>query len=462
MSAFVGPRSTGVGFHYLEQVFGVFLIFLYAVLFIYLYRFDIFPRWGYFGFRLDAQDNAQAFLGVGCVIVAYWFLPMRANFASDYVLWLLFILSYIPIQITLGLSDSVAGGVGALQGALLFSFILSVVTSKMVSKIVFMPQIVRTDSAIRNGVGRIMFTRTFILAACLLVALLVLKFRSIMSFAGIEGVYEQRANANEFGIGVVYGYVILWTSYVFAPLMIAIGFTTKVRSLVFLGLIFLIIIYMITASKTAFVIFGFLFFVHALNYFGLRKRMYMLAVIPIFPMLASMSVDLSGYGEFSAISSYILDQMVIRGIAIQAMIFNLYAEFFGQNPYTYYSHVTGISLLVEYPYQLPVGRVISMYQYGHPDTNANSGVWATDGIASGGAIGLIIAGVMIGLFLGFVNRMTKNVGHRFLSLTMIPLALLLVNVSMFTTVASGGGLALVFLVRRLWTDFTPPQAQINS
>jgi len=136
------------------------------------------------------------------------------------------------------------------------------------------------------------------------------------------------------------------------------------------------------------------------------------------------------------------------------MIFNLYIEFFTSNPQTYYSHVTDISLLIEYPYDLPVGRVVGAYQYGTPDINANSGIWATDGVASAGLFGVLLIGVALGAFLGFTNRITNTIRHDFVSVALVPLVLLMTNVSMFTTLASGGGILLVFIIRRLGRDLS--------
>lgn len=283
-----------------------------------------------------------------------------------------------------------------------------------------------------------------------------------MTFAGVEEVYEQRVAASEFGIGVFFGYLILWTTYLFSPLVIAMGLVEGKKKLVVLAVLMFLVIYMITASKTTFVIAAFCTAVHFFNRFSLAKQMYLVIFFPTIPMVIAILFEFSNDTNFGMVASYIVDQIVIRGVAIQAMIFNLYVEFFSRNPLTYYSHVTGISSIVSYPYDLPVGRVISVYQYGHPNANANSGIWATDGVAAAGPSGIIIVGVLLGGFLGFVNRITKDVGHEFLSIAMVPLAMLMVNASMFTTLASGGGLLLVLMVRKLWQDLAPADKRATA
>jgi hypothetical protein len=60
----------------------------------------------------------------------------------------------------------------------------------------------------------------------------------------------------------------------------------------------------------------------------------------------------------------------------------------------------------------------------------------------------------LGALLGFANRITQDVSHNFLSISLVPLVLLKVNVSMFTTLASGGGL-LILLIKRLWKEISP-------
>ena len=437
---------------------GLTLLSAYVHLFSYFYINNLYPRWGYFGFRLG-NDNAESLLiGLTCVFLAYLTIHRRATAASDYVLWLLFVLAFVPIQITFGLSDSLKGRGHWYQISLLVSFSVSSLIARLSARIRWTAALKTRDRKSGTPEERsATFKKIFVCSSAFVVALLVFRFSSIMSFAGIDEVYAQRAAASEFGIGLLFGYLILWTTYLLSPLIFALGLVEGSKSLLLLAAVMLISIYMITAAKMVFVIIGLCLSIHVFNRFDLSRRMYLLFSIPVVPIIISLLVDFSGDNEISSLASYIIDQIVIRGLSIQAMIFNLYVEFFSTNPLTYYSHVTGVSSILQYPYDLPVGRVISVYQYGHPDANANSGIWATDGVAAAGPLGIIVVGVLLGVFLGFVNRMTKNVGHEFLSIAMVPLAMLMVNVSMFTTLASGGGFLLVLLVRRLWNDISPKE-----
>lgn len=438
---------------YSKLLLGAVFLIVYVWLYTHFYIENIYPRWGYFGFRLGLDNSNSYWIGLFCIFAAYAVVPREAKTASDYVLWLLFVLAFVPIQITFGLSDSVGSDGIYYQVALLVSFLISASIARISGRISWVVRKQDTKSETSDAQARSGgFNRIFVVVTSIIVVLLAFRFRSIMSFAGVEDVYEQRAAASEFGIGIFFGYLILWTTYLFSPAIIALGLVEGKKRLVFLAMIMFLVIYMITASKATFVIAAFCISIHFFNRINLPKHMYLLFTIPVIPMLIAMLFEFSGDTDIGVIASYIIDQIVIRGVAIQAMIFNLYVEFFSRNPLTYYSHVTGISSLVGYPYDLPVGRIISIYQYGHPNANANSGIWATDGVAAAGPTGIVIVGVLLGAFLGFANRITKNVGHEFLSITMVPLAMLMVNVSMFTTLASGGGFLLVLLVRKLWKD----------
>ncbi|RYM06814.1 O-antigen polymerase [Sphingobium cupriresistens] len=448
---------------YSKILLGAVLLILYVWIFTHLYVENIYPRWRYFGFRLGVDNGNSYKIGLICIFAGYIFIPREAKMASDYVLWLLFVLAFVPIQITFGLSDSIPNGGVYYQIALLISFIISTFIARLSGRISWVMQAPnRKSENSRKQTRPGAFKRLFIMASAIVVLLLVFRFRSIMTLAGIEDVYAQRAAAYEFGIGAFFGYLILWVTYLFSPLIIAIGLVEGKKRLIFLAILMFLAIYMITASKTTFVIAAFCISIHFLNRLSLPKNMYLLFFFPIIPMIIAMAFEFSNSTYIGIASAYIVDQIVIRGIAIQAMIFNLYVEFFYNNPVTYYSHVTGISSIIKYPYDLPVGRVISVYQYGNPDANANSGIWATDGVAAAGPIGIIIVGFMLGIFLGFANRFTKNVDQQFLSIAMVPLAMLMVNASLFTTLASGGGCLLVLLVQNLWKDVIPATSMLPA
>jgi len=439
---------------------GLFLL-LYIFLFSYFYEHNVYPKWEYFGFRLSENNDELYFLGVACSLFGFLFLPTRAKAASDYVHWLLYTLSFVPIQITIGLSNSLNTGVAAYQLSLLISFILSVTISKAAYGIRWVPPNAQTTSRRRKTLRKGTYTRLFIAFIVLIQVILVVRFHSIMRFSGIEDIYTQRASASEFGIGALFGYLILWSTYLFAPLLLAIGLHIGRKDFILLSFAVLSTIFMITASKSTFVVFSFILLVHLFNKINFPRRMHLLFLIPVLSISIAITVNLSTDSSFGYVASYLIDQIVLRGIAIQAMIFNLYLEFFSNNPLTYYSHITGISALVDYPYDLPVGRVISEYQFGHPNANANSGVWATDGVAAAGPIGVLLVGILLGGFLGLANRITRSVNDKFLSLTLVPLAMLLTNVSMFTALASGGGFVLVLLIKRLWRDISPEVAPGN-
>lgn len=434
----------------LEFLLGATALVGFDLLYAYFYEHHLVPRWGYFGFRFEPQTYLPYWNGVLCTLIGYLVLPRQARVASDYVHWLLFVLAFVPIQLTIGLSNSIPGGIVKYQFALLLSLLLSVLIAHFAGSIASKQTYNVRDLYIYKKIKHRNVPRVLALLSVFIVSILILRFYSIMHFSGIEEVYEQRERASDLGVGSLYGYLILWATYLIAPLMIATGLTGGRNFYLILAFFLLTVVYMITASKITFVIILLSLSIHYFNKFGLRHRMYLLFCVPILPMLLSISFDLANDNSLGPVASYALDQIVVRGIAIQPMIFNLYLEFFATNPHTYYSHVTGVSWFLDYPYDLPVGRVISIYQYGHPNANANSGIWATDGVAAAGWLGIVIVGVLLGTFLGFANSITKNVGQEFLSITMLSLAMLMVNVSLFTTIASGGGFLLVILIPHVW------------
>jgi len=123
-----------------------------------------------------------------------------------------------------------------------------------------------------------------------------------------------------------------------------------------------------------------------------------------------------------------------------------YHDFFSTNPYTYYSHINFINAVTgAYPYDVQLGQVVGGEYWG--DMNANANFWATDGIAAMGFWGVATITFLLFFTLVFFNSITKKINPLFVLLLTIPFIYSLLNVSLFSTLLTGGGfLVLLFFI----------------
>ena len=131
-----------------------------------------------------------------------------------------------------------------------------------------------------------------------------------------------------------------------------------------------------------------------------------------------------------------------RTFSVPALAIAQYYEFFQQNPYTYMSHVKGFSLLVPFPYEGDLPQIIGQYFYGAP-VGLNAGLWAGDGLTAFGPMGIIVVSAICAAIFWVFDSVCSRYDPRFVMVAMAFIATSFANVSLFTTILSGGFAFLV-------------------
>jgi hypothetical protein len=97
----------------------------------------------------------------------------------------------------------------------------------------------------------------------------------------------------------------------------------------------------------------------------------------------------------------------------------------------------------------PLPAVIGNRYYGPTMEGANAGVWATDGFAAFGSIGIPISSVLLGVVLMLYDSLAKKEDLRVSTVALTFIALSLSSVSLFTTLLTQGWIipfaAMLFL-----------------
>jgi hypothetical protein len=280
-----------------------------------------------------------------------------------------------------------------------------------------------------------------------------------MALSSPENIYTQRAEAAAFGQHPLFGYFIMWQTYGLTSIIMALGLLYKKPTYLCVALAALFIAFLITAAKMAFVIIVYVLFVHwQIKNRDLLGAPYRFAWPPLLVLsFAAVLINVIDIERHNLILFFV-GQIVMRAIGAQAMIMNAYAEFFSVNSFTFYSHITPISTFIDYPYAETLAKVISTHIIGTGDANANSGFWATDGIAAAGNIGVLIIGLIVGCSFCIANAFLKNTDIKLVTLSLIPFSMMITNVSFFTGLLSGGG---VFVIAFLWLIRSPKDSVFN-
>ena len=101
------------------------------------------------------------------------------------------------------------------------------------------------------------------------------------------------------------------------------------------------------------------------------------------------------------------------------------------------SHVTGFNILIPSPYDMDIPRMLGMHYYASP-VGLNAGFWAGDGIAGFGPPGIIIMSAVCALVFWIFDSVAKRFEPRFVIIAATFIATSFGNISLSTTVVSGG------------------------
>jgi hypothetical protein len=144
-------------------------------------------------------------------------------------------------------------------------------------------------------------------------------------------------------------------------------------------------------------------------------------------------------GPFFIIASLLFN----RTFAAQGYTTGSFFDFFHHNPHTYFGHIHFIGDLVGSPYRRNLGEEVAQYYMGRNDVNLNANFWASDGIASIGVPGVIIASLLAaGAFLIFDSAAAPH-NSRVVALCLCFAAINCGNWPLFTLLFSGGLIILI-------------------
>ena len=128
-----------------------------------------------------------------------------------------------------------------------------------------------------------------------------------------------------------------------------------------------------------------------------------------------------------------------------------YYDFFSINGFTFFSQIKGLSLILEAPTQYAsnpkwpqLGWIVGSDFHG-VEMNSNATFLASDGLASLGALGMIIITTLFCFYLIVINALSNKIPKTFWSIIFAQQALNLISGSLFSLMLSFGGFFYLIL-----------------
>lgn len=414
---------------------------LYFVAIVLLLRDYAAVEWGIYRIHYDAIDSYDVVAATIFITVAATVVPRRIYSPSSLFLIICYLFVIIPAAVCLLAMD---GGSGVNRYttlfAILFAFVVSALFSRSAGEEVWTVEDRRPVALLGPGL--------MILSGLLLIFLFY-RFGSIMSFAGLDNLYEQRERGD--AANFIEGYAQTYSQYVLSTGLFAFGLYRKNIVYVMFGLLGSLTNFAITAEKAGVMYPVFI----ACLFAALASRKRILVSINAIMLALSLILIVATYTRYeSSISDFICWYLGTRTVLTPGLFIAHYTDFFFDRGYTYFSHIRGLNLFIPIPVQYAsdprwpaIGLMVGEDFIGFPKLNANANFVASDGIASMGLIGIFVSFLIFSIIFKIFDYMGRGIPKRLLLPLLLSIALTLTNGSALSVLTSTGGFLWMIIFR---------------
>ncbi|KQV86544.1 hypothetical protein [Pelomonas sp. Root1237] len=427
----------------MKRLLFALFVFLYAASFGYAYVEYLNPVWEYFGFKMYPMDGARLAVGVSMLALSAFAQAPRITTPASLVVFVLYFNVYIPCLITsLMLSSDALRLYGPMLLALTAIFVLAGIAASSSQ-----PGTLKGTDGLHPG-----FERFVLIAWALAFVIIAAYSGSSLSLTSLDdpaAVYEQRtAGATD---NPVIRYIQTYFSNIFTPTLLCIGLIRR-RPLWIAGAFAGgLLMYAVNAQRTLLLLPLILVAVFLLIS---RPRLHQYAAHTILAVLSVAMIWSAHTQEESLFGAAFAVLLTFRTIAIPGLTVSQYEDLFSEIGHTYWSNVKGFSLFVPPPdwaFNEPLwpdlGYIVGDKLYNNPIFNVNANLFAGDGVAAAGTVGILIIGLVFIGWIKLVDRLSMRWNTLFAAMVTLPPAISLTNGHFFTTMLSFGGIFWLLVFR---------------
>ncbi|MBX3657245.1 MAG: hypothetical protein KF740_02295 [Ramlibacter sp.] len=425
------------------SIIRTFIAFLYLGLYHWMYLIYVNPAFEYAHYNyIDRLPIWYVFAYLVALIplLAYSDDLAPANYGAT----LLYVLCYAPAQLTMlfmwtGSGVELASVMLLLAGSMLVIFFFSrhtrIENSHNIS-VSTSPLQIPYEDIVLNPTARLLMLGSTLVGAFIVIFL----NWGHMRLVGFEDVYDLRFDAQDRALGGIFGYITLWLSICFIPYYAALGVIGKRKLPLFFSIALSIVVYMTNGAKSTLML---PFVVLVCGWLFVKGKDFMLR------LTLAICAALTFFAIFEPPGSEIFKSiLLVRTLATGGWNLTTYHDFFSANSYTYYTHVGIVNFLTgAYPYgSLSLGQMIGLTYSGTEMANFNANFWATDGLAAMGLVGIVPATLAVAAVMHTINAVSRPFPSRLIALWLTGFWMALLNAPLSTSLLSGGGLIVIFLL----------------
>ena len=360
----------------------VFVV-VYKIILDLAYYLIISPVWSYskFIFKFNALKLAESYF---LLFVLFVLMPKKTKKLSSIMLWIFFLISYIPMLTLFALMDE---STIFMYATTFFWIIVFLIMRTKLPKLNIKK--LKQDKIIR---WTIFITISFISF------LVTYKYFGLHINFSLKNVYEIRSYYVELKIPFA-GYILNWFAKIIGPLLLTIFFVKKKWIPLILVLALQILLFSITGHKLYLFVIPFMF---AILWIVNRKN-----------SLNWMTIGLIIVIIISSLSYYLIDDLWLSSLAtrrtllVPAQLSFFYYDFFSNHEFTFLSQHHIFRNIIDYPYQLNPPHLIGKECFGLPDMGSNNGI-VSDGYMNFGFVGMFMWAIILSFILKLIDNLSKK------------------------------------------------------
>ena len=418
------------------------VLFICSVLYFYSLLFLLknyaAVEWSIYGYSYGEIPFFESLIAIACIAVISLFVPIKINSPSSLFLVVVYLFLVLP-AITAFL------GLYRVESDIYYEPLI--VTSLSFAAACYLVPHKKWKAGNAFGLHHLVIPFLVTMHSITLLYLFY-RFGSIMSFANLDNLYEQRAlgAAENF----IDGYAQTYSQYVFSLGLITIGLVRNNIAIIIYGFFGTVVNFSITAEKAGAI---YPIFIVVL-YFAMKSGRKILVSTSLITLMFTIILFVGAVlHRQSDVAEFISWYLGIRSILGPGAFVAYYYDFFNPDHLTYFSHIRGLNIVVQPPpayfndYRWPsIGLILGEDYLGFRTLNANASFIASDGVASLGTVGIPIAFAVFSLFITFVDKVTRGLSAAASCCLFLPIALTLTNGSIFTVMTSFGGIFWLIIV----------------
>jgi hypothetical protein len=414
-----------------DRLFLLCSVILFILLFNYVYIKIVTKTWAYFGFTYNQPPILSIILAALLGLLPIIWMPIRLTRPSQVLYWLLYAIVYVPsLFIPHYLQRQPTLDLCILNISFFISFFILGLAYKVPLK-----------SIARIKLSKKMWWLSMAVVSIVFYFAIMWIYGSHLELSGLYNA-ALRLASRDLKTNILNDYGQIWLANVINPMVMAIGLFRKKPILFLIGAAGQIVLFMTVAAKgwllSIFLLpFMFLILNSKNNTLGLRFIIGMSSLL-------ILAIVLSFYASFY---SLIIQNLIgFRLFSDPGFQTSVYSDFFSHNPWTYWSHLKGISSFIEYPYNLSINYLIGDF-LGDAVNSSNANAWATDGIAAMGVMGVPVVGLFMGVVFYILDCSAAGFDPKISGLSITMHGMALSNLSLMSSFLGGG---ILFNMILLW------------